>query len=103
MKFAPRCPVAETLSLFEGKWKPSILLQIKDGPVHFNELRRRLPHVTQHIMTLQLRALERDGIVRRETGVGNPPKVLYSITNKGMSLGPALQILEEWGEANLLR
>lgn len=102
MKPSPHCPVAATIALIAGKWKPSILLQVKDGPIHFNELRRRLPHVSQRIMTMQLRALERDGIVERSKGDGNPPKVLYSITPRGMTLGPALQTLEEWGVAHLL-
>jgi DNA-binding HxlR family transcriptional regulator len=102
MKEAPSCPVAATVALFEGKWKPSILLQMKDGPIHFGELRRKLPDVTQRILTLQLRGLERDGIVKRETGEGNPPKMMYSMTEKGLTLGPALQILEEWGDRNIL-
>jgi DNA-binding HxlR family transcriptional regulator len=100
MKAEPFCPVAATLHLIDGKWKPSILLQLKDGPVHFNELLRRLPHVTRRIMTLQLRQMERDGIVKREAGSGNPPKMFYSISEKGVTLGPALEILENWGAAN---
>jgi DNA-binding HxlR family transcriptional regulator len=100
MRQEPRCPVASTIALIGGKWKASILLQMKDGPCHFNELRRRLPHVTQRVLTLQLRALETDGIIVRRPGSGNPPKMNYSISKKGMSLGPALQILEEWGHAN---
>jgi DNA-binding HxlR family transcriptional regulator len=102
MRHLPKCPVASTIALIGGKWKPSILLQMKDGPCHFNELRRRLPHITQRVLTLQLRALEADGIIIRQTGEGNPPKMEYSISGKGMTLGPALQILEDWGHANLL-
>ncbi len=102
MRHQIRCPVASTIALIGGKWKPSILLQIKDGPCHFNELCRRLPHITQRVLTLQLRALARDGIVMRRSGEGNPPKMEYSISKKGMTLGPALQILEDWGHENLL-
>jgi DNA-binding HxlR family transcriptional regulator len=96
------CPVASTIALIGGKWKPSILLQMKDGPCHFNELRRRLPHITQRVLTLQLRAMEADGIITRRTGKGNPPTMNYSISKIGMTLGPALQILEDWGRQNLL-
>ncbi len=98
MRHDPRCPVADTISLISGKWKPSILLQLKDGAKHFNQLRRDLPQVTQRIMTLQLRALERDGIVVRSVTAGNPPRVEYAISSRGRTLGPALQTLEEWGE-----
>lgn len=102
MRHEPRCPVASTIALIGGKWKPSILLEMKDGSCHFNELRRRLPHITQRVLTLQLRALEADGIVVRRPGEGNPPKMDYSISKKGMTLGPALHVLEEWGNQNLL-
>ena len=101
MRHTFQCPVADTIALIGGKWKPSILLQMKDGPCHFNELRRRLPHITQRVLTLQLRALEADGIITRKAGKGNPPQMDYSISEKGMTLGPALQILEDWGHANL--
>jgi DNA-binding HxlR family transcriptional regulator len=103
MRHDPICPVASTIALIGGKWKPSILLQMKDGSCHFNELRRRLPHITQRVLTLQLRALEADGIITRKAGKGNPPQMDYAISKRGMTLGPALQILEDWGHANLLR
>ncbi len=98
MKPEPWCPVAATLNLISGKWKPMILLQLKDGPRRFNELRRLLPHITQRMMTLQLRALEADGIVRRHDFNENPPRVEYSFTPKGLSLGIILGKLEHWGE-----
>jgi DNA-binding HxlR family transcriptional regulator len=83
-----------------GKWKPMILLQLKDRPRRFNELRRLLPHITQRMLTLQLRALERDGIIRRAVFDTNPPSVEYSFTNHGRSLGPILESMENWGEAS---
>ena len=94
----PWCPVAATISVIGGKWKPMILLQLKDGPHRFNELRRLLPHVTQRMMTLQLRGLEKDGIIQRQDFNENPPHVEYSFTPKGLSLGRILGELEEWGE-----
>jgi DNA-binding HxlR family transcriptional regulator len=92
------CPVEATLSMIDGKWKPMILLQLKDGPRRFNELRRLLPHVTQRMMTLQLRALERDGLIWRKDFAQNPPHVEYGFTAKGLTLGPILGALEHWGE-----
>jgi DNA-binding HxlR family transcriptional regulator len=92
------CPVETTIHVVGGKWKPMILLQLKDGPRRFNELRRLLPHVTQRMMTLQLKALVRDGIIIRTDYAENPPKVEYAFSPKGRSLGPILEALEQWGE-----
>ena len=103
MKSAPWCRVASTLDILGGKWKPMILLQLKDGPRHFNELRRLLPAITQRMLTLQLRALERDGIVVRTVFDTNPPTVEYAFSKQGLSLGPILEKLENWGESNRTR
>jgi DNA-binding HxlR family transcriptional regulator len=100
MKSEPWCPVASTIGVIGGKWKPMILLQLKDRPRRFNELRRLLPHITQRMLTLQLRALERDGIISRTVFGANPPSVEYSFTHHGRSLGPILALLEHWGEAS---
>jgi DNA-binding HxlR family transcriptional regulator len=100
MKSAPWCPVASTIHVIGGKWKPMILLQLKDGPRGFNELRRLIPAITQRMLTLQLRALERDSIIVRTVFDTNPPTVDYAFSRHGLSLGPILEQLERWGEAN---
>ena len=100
MKSEPWCPVASTIGIIGGKWKPMILLQLKDGPRRFNELRRLMPHITQRMLTLQLRALEGDGIVRRTVFDSNPPSVEYAFTKHGLSLGPILGEMEHWGESS---
>jgi DNA-binding HxlR family transcriptional regulator len=92
------CPVEATIHVIGGKWKPMILLQLKDGPRRFNELHRLLPHITQRMMTLQLKALERDGIITRHDFGENPPRVEYAFSAKGLSLGPILGAMEHWGE-----
>jgi DNA-binding HxlR family transcriptional regulator len=92
------CPVEATIGVVGGKWKPMILLQLKDGPRRFNELRRLLPHITQRMMTLQLRALERDAIIIRTDFQENPPRVEHAFSEKGRSLGPILEAMEHWGE-----
>lgn len=94
----PWCSVAATLSIIGGKWKPMILLQLKDGPRRFNELRRLLPHVTQRMMTLQLRALEQDGIIERKDYNEVPLRVEYSFSARGRTLGPILNAMEDWGK-----
>jgi DNA-binding HxlR family transcriptional regulator len=99
MQTEPWCPVAATIDVIGGKWKPMILLQLKDGPRRFNELRRALPHVTQRMMTLQLRAMEKDGIISRRDFNENPPHVEYEFTPKGLSLGIILGKMEHWGQS----
>lgn len=101
MRHPTHCPVEATISVIGGKWKPSILLQLKDGPRHFNELRRLLPQITQRMLTLQLRSLERDGVITRTVQGEVPPSVSYAFSEHGLSLGPILGALEDWGHANL--
>lgn len=99
MSSTPFCPVAATIDVIGGKWKPMILLQLKDGKRRFNELRRRLPHITQRMLTLQLRALETDGIIIRTIHGERPPYVVeYAFSKRGLTLGPILDAMEHWGD-----
>jgi DNA-binding HxlR family transcriptional regulator len=97
---APWCPVTATVEVIGGRWKPTILFHLKDQPRRFNELRRLVPGITQRMLTLQLRALEQDGIVARTVHQTIPPHVEYAFTRKGWTLGPILDAMEVWGEAN---
>jgi DNA-binding HxlR family transcriptional regulator len=97
---AQPCGVETTLSVIEGRWKLIILFQLLAGTRRFNELRRRVPGATQRMLTLHLRELERDGLIRREVYREVPPKVEYSLTEMGRSLEPLLHFMSEWGHAN---
>jgi len=90
--------VEATADIIGGKWKAVILYYLSQGPKRFNELRRLLPEVTQRMLTLQLRELEQDGIVHREIYKEVPPKVEYSLTEFGASLGPIIVQMLDWGE-----
>ena len=92
------CAVEATADIIGGKWKAVILYYLSQGPKRFNELRRLLPEVTQRMLTLQLRELEQDGIVHREIYKEVPPKVEYSLTEFGASLGPITVQMLDWGE-----
>lgn len=94
------CPVKTTLEVIGGKWKGIILYHLIDGPKRFNEFRRLYPDITQFMLTLQLRELERDGIVHREIYKQVPPKVEYSLTDFGRSLEPVILAMKVWGERN---
>lgn len=96
-----RCPVEATLNVIGGKWKPLILFYLLQGTKRFNELRRLMPQVTQQMLTLQLRELERDGVVHRQMYAEVPPKVEYSLTPVGRSLEPILLLMLDWGQQYL--
>ncbi|KZE15158.1 winged helix-turn-helix transcriptional regulator [Priestia aryabhattai] len=94
------CPVETTLDVIGGKWKGIILYHLIDGKKRFNEFRKLYPAITQRMLTLQLRELEKDGIVHREIYKEIPPKVEYSLTEFGRSLEPIILLMKEWGETH---
>jgi DNA-binding HxlR family transcriptional regulator len=95
---AEGCPVEAALEFIGGKWKGVILYHlIKDKTLRFGELRKRLPDVTQRMLTKQLRELEACGVLHREVYPEVPPKVEYSLTDHGATLVPVIRALELWG------
>ena len=90
---AESCPVERTLAIIGGKCKPLLVFHLLGGVHRFGELRRLMPQVTQQMLTLQLREMERDGIVHRRIYPQVPPKVAYSLTERGRSLQPLLDML----------
>ena len=92
------CPVEATLAVIGGKWKGVILYHLMSGTKRFNEFRRLMPDITQRMLTLQLRELEKDGIIHREIFKEVPPKVEYSLTEFGRTLEPIIKLMRDWGE-----
>lgn len=92
------CSVEATLDVIGGRWKGVILFHLLDGTKRFNQLQRLLNGCTQRMLTLQLRELERDGVVQRKVYAEVPPKVEYSLTEFGHSLEPVLLLMREWGD-----
>ncbi len=95
------CPVTATISVIGGKWKPIILWLLFQEMRRFGELKRMIPSITQKMLTQQLRELERDGIVHREVYPVVPPKVEYSLTEYGRTLGPILRAMNKWGDTHM--
>ncbi|WP_179192737.1 winged helix-turn-helix transcriptional regulator [Acetobacter indonesiensis] len=95
---SPGCAVEATLQLIDGKWKGVILYHLFQGTLRFNEIRKRLPNITQRMLTTQLRELERDGFVLRTVYPEVPPKVEYSLTSRGQTLEPVIMALKKWGD-----
>ena len=81
-----------------GKWKPIILWVLWSDTRRFSELNRMIPGVSQKMLTQQLRQLEEDMIVHREVYPVVPPKVEYSLTDKGRTLGAILEAMAAWGD-----
>ncbi|BBB90524.1 MAG TPA: helix-turn-helix domain-containing protein [Methylomusa anaerophila] len=92
-----QCSMELTLALIGGKWKSLILWYLGENTLRFSELRRALPHITQKMLTQQLRELEGSGLVKRFIYTQIPPKVEYSLTDAGKSLLPILATLCQWG------
>ena len=99
---SPGCAVEATLALIDGKWKGVILHHLGEGTMRFNEIRRRLPNVTQRMLTNQLRELEADGLVTRRVYAEVPPRVEYSLSERGRSLAPVIRALKEWGDEHVM-
>ena len=91
-----------TLKIIGGKCKPLILyLLITDGTKRFKELMRAITQISQKTLTNQLRELEADGMISRKAFSEIPPRVEYSITEKGKSIFPILEAMCDWGYNNV--
>jgi DNA-binding HxlR family transcriptional regulator len=100
----PGCAVEVTLDLIDGRWKGVMLFHLLEaGCLRFNELHRRLPGITQRLLTKQLRELEAVGLVLRTVFAEVPPRVEYRVTEEGESLRPVMEMLSQWGTARLER
>lgn len=93
------CPVEITLEVIGGKWKAVLVFHMsRGGAQRFAELRRKTPGISERVLTRQLRELEADGIVHREVFAEVPPRVEYSLTEYGATLGPVTEAMCEWGK-----
>ncbi|HRN69895.1 MAG TPA: helix-turn-helix domain-containing protein [Candidatus Woesebacteria bacterium] len=94
--------VGVTLRVIGGKWKPLILWHLSENPIRFGELMRKMPGITQKMLTQQLRELEDDGLVIRKLYPEVPPRVEYSLSDYGKTLGPVLQAMSDWGRKHVV-
>ena len=94
------CGINYALNMLGGRWKLLILHKLEPQTLRFSELKRRLPHITDRMLTLQLRELEQDGLISRTVFAEVPPRVEYALTASGLALSPTWQSLEAWGNAH---
>ena len=97
-KDLPACPVETTLMLIGDKWKVLILRDLMPGTKRFGELKKSIGHVSQKVLTAQLRDMEASDLVNRKVYAEVPPRVEYSLTELGKSLKPILDSMRAWGE-----
>lgn len=92
------CCTSLTMGIIGGKWKTVILYHLIKGTLRYNELRKEIPMVTERTLSLQLKALEEDGVIKRKVYASKPPlKVEYSLTDLGKTLIPLVQSIADWG------
>ncbi|MEY9857603.1 DNA-binding HxlR family transcriptional regulator [Catenulispora sp. GAS73] len=96
-----RCPSRHALEHVTGRWGTLIMMALRDGPVRFNELRRRVDGVSEKMLSQGLQALERDGFVAREVQSTMPPKVEYRLTPLGSDTANLLKDLVTFLEARM--
>ena len=93
------CPVRDVLARLGDKWSILVLMTLHaNGVMRFNEIRRTIGDISQRMLTVTLRSLERDGLIRRELFAEVPPRVEYRLSPRGESLLPHLFSLVEWAQ-----
>jgi DNA-binding HxlR family transcriptional regulator len=90
--------VASILSMVGDKWSVFVIMMLHDGPKRFNELKRMIGGISQRMLTLTLRGLERDGLVTRTVFPTIPPRVDYELTDLGRGLAKPVMALGEWAK-----
>lgn len=92
------CCTSLTMGIIGGKWKTVILFYLSEKKMRYNELRKEMPSVTERTLSLQLKALEQDGVIHRKVYTSKPPlRVEYSLTDFGKTLIPLVGLIADWG------
>jgi DNA-binding HxlR family transcriptional regulator len=101
-KYKYSWPIEATLDVIGGKWKPLVIYELREGTLRFSQIVEKVqPRITPRMLTKELRELEASGLVIRKVYAQVPPKVEYSLTEKGASLIPILDDLCDWGSEHM--
>lgn len=90
------CPLTRAVGSIGSKWKPIIINVIREKTIRFGKLDAFIPHITRKVLTGELKELEEDGLVKRVAFKEIPPRVEYSLTEKGLALLPIIDSIKEW-------
>lgn len=99
-KDAENCPYRDVINRIGDKWSLLILAVLEQNPTRFNELKRTIGDISQKVLTKTLRDLESDGYISRIVFDTSPPKVIYQLTEMGLSVLRPIHKLVEWAESN---
>ncbi len=92
------CGISVTMGFIGGKWKCVVLWYLRNGALRFSELKRLSPYITEKMLSIQLKSLQEDGLIDRESyGKKAPFRVYYSLTSFGESLIPVIEVITNWG------
>lgn len=91
------CDLTYAVNKINGRWKILIISKLESGKMRFGELKKEFPYMTERMLTLQLRAMEQDGLVKRKVYAEVPPRVEYELTEMALAFGPIFKQLSEWG------
>lgn len=97
------CPLTAAWAAIGGKWKMIVVYWLAEEPSHFAALRRKMPGISQKVLTQQLRELQSDGLVHRRAAARAAEPVVYSLTPYGQSLVPLVERVRRWGRSHLVR
>ena len=91
------CAMDVAMSYIGGKWKTVVLWYLRNKTMRFGELKKQIPQITEKMLSIQLKALEDDGVIKREVFAEVPLRVEYSLTDFGKTLVPVLEAIANWG------
>jgi DNA-binding HxlR family transcriptional regulator len=91
------CDLTFAVNMLDGRWKLLILDKLVNKKLRFSELKNEFSYITERILTMQLRSMEKDGLIKRTVHPEFPPRVEYELTEAAIELGPILQQLSAWG------
>lgn len=94
------CGTNVTMSFIGGKWKCVVLWYLRHGAIRFSDIKRLIPDITEKMLSIQLKALQKDGLIARKVFGDKPPiRVEYTLTAFGKSLIPVIEVITNWGIA----
>jgi len=91
------CAMDVTMNFIGGKWKTVVLWYLRNDPKRFSELNRMIPYITEKMLSLQLKQLEKDGLIERKVFAEVPPRVEYTLSEEGKTMKPMLEEIAKWG------